>query len=61
MARWQVIDPTDDGVVFSAESIHGHPVVRAGMYTPRAWAILQASANTDPEAPEPLRAVKVAA
>ena len=60
MAQWQVIDPMDGGVVFTADSIHRNPVVRGGLYTARAWAKQVARENSEPEPAEPLRAVKVA-
>ncbi len=61
MARWQVIDPIDGGVVFSADTIDRDPSVVHGLRTARAFAIMVARDNTDPmRADNPLRAVRVA-
>ena len=56
---WEVIDHNGD-TVFDAESVASEPIVRAGFMPAREWARRLARENTDPDAPAPLIARKLA-
>lgn len=57
--RWEVVDHNGD-VVFDADFVSSEPAVKAGYFTARDFAKRLAKENTDPEAPAPLQAHKVA-
>ena len=56
MAQWKVVDHNGE-TVFDVNFVHSDPAVRGGLFTPREYAKRLAKENTDPEAPDALRAI----